>query len=247
MKGYRLSSASFVQGNVPTAASREQLLNAVPDYKLALQAFPLPNQPTAPGATVGTYATTDREIRTDNHFDAKGDFVLTSNSRLSISYNRGEPYRLIPRYYIDDPRTYINSLNRGAMSYLTGGGNWTSETRFGYNRTLQDRLDRFFTLIDPKQSTEAIAFGRRLPDLQTSLGWGGPSGEINHSGGPLWQFGEKFARLVGHHSLKFGADYHRSIGTRNNPQIPDFLYSSLSCHAGQPAELGYRYPRLGPL
>ena len=237
-EGYRLSSASFVQGNVPTAAIREQLTNAVPEYGLALQAFPLPNQPTAPGATVGTYAATDREIRTDNHFDAKGDIVLTSNSRLSISYNRGEPYRLIPRYYIDDPRTYINSLNRGAVSYLTGGGNWTSETRFGYNRTLQDRLDRFFTLIDPKQSTEAIAFGRRLPDLQTSLGWSGPSGEINHSGGPLWQIGEKFARLVGHHSLKFGADYHRSIGTRNNPQIPDFLYSSLSAMlANQPSSV----------
>jgi len=237
-EGYRLSSASFVQGNVPTAAIREQLTNAVPEYGLALQAFPLPNQPTAPGATVGTYAATDREIRTDNHFDVKGDIVLTSNSRLSISYNRGEPYRLIPRYYIDDPRTYINSLNRGAVSYLTGGGNWTSETRFGYNRTLQDRLDRFFTLIDPKQSTEAIAFGRRLPDLQTSLGWSGPSGEINHSGGPLWQIGEKFARLVGHHSLKFGADYHRSIGTRNNPQIPDFLYSSLSAMlANQPSSV----------
>ena len=55
---------------------RQQLLNAVPDYQLALQAFPLPNQPTAPGATVGTYAATDREIRTDNHYDVKGDIVL---------------------------------------------------------------------------------------------------------------------------------------------------------------------------
>jgi hypothetical protein len=237
-EGYRLSAASFVQGNVPTQAIRDQLQSAVPDYKLALQAFPLPNQPVAPGATVGTYAATSREIRTDNHFDAKGDIVLTSNSRLSISYNRGEPYRLIPRYYVDDPRTYINSLNRGAVSYLTGGGSWTSETRFGYNRTLQDRLDQFFTLIDPKQSTEAIAFGRRLPDLQTSLGWSGPSGEINHSGGPLWQIGEKYARLVGRHSLKFGGDYHRSIGTRNNPQIPDFFYASLSAMlANQPSQV----------
>ena len=28
-----------------------------------------------------------------------------------MTYNRGEPYRLIPRYYINDPRTYVNSLN----------------------------------------------------------------------------------------------------------------------------------------
>ena len=237
-EGYRQSESTFVQGNVPTAAAREQLLNAVPDYKLALQAFPLPNQPTAPNATVGSFAATQRAIRTDNHFDARGDIVLTSNSRVSITYNRGEPYRLIPRYYIDDPRTYINSLNRGAVSYLTGGSAWTSETRFGYNRTIQDRLDRFFTLIDPKQSTEAIAFGRRIPDLGTSLGWSGPSGEINHSGGPLWQIGEKYARVIGHHSLKFGGDYHRSIGTRNNPQIPDFFYSSFSALlANEPSQV----------
>ena len=44
--------------------------------------------------------------------------------------------------------------------------------------------------------------------------------------GALWQLSEKYARYMGHHSLKFGADYHRSIGTRNNPQIPDFQYSS---------------------
>jgi hypothetical protein len=157
---------------------------------------------------------------------------------LTVTYNRGTPYWLIPRYYIEDARTYVNNLNRGSVSYLTGGNSWTSETRFGYNRTIQDRLDQFFNLIDPNHPDEAIAFGRRLPDLQTSLGWSGPSGEINHSGGPLWQLTEKYARYIGPHSLKFGADYHRSIGTRNNPQIPDFLYSSFDALlANQPSQV----------
>src|SRR5262249_51191443 len=159
-EGSRGSESSFVQGNVPTATVRDQLLRAVPDYKLALQAIPLPNQPTAANATVGSYAATDKEIRTDNHYDLRGDIVLTTNSRLTITYNHGAPYRLIPRYYIDDPRTYVNALDRGTVTYLTGGSNWTSETRFGYNRTIQDRLDKFFTLIDPKQSNESIVYGR---------------------------------------------------------------------------------------
>ncbi len=226
-EGYRQSNSSFVEGNVPTQMVRDQLLRAVPNYKLALQAFPLPNSPTAPDAQVGDFSATKREIHTDDHFDVRGDIVLTNNSRLTMTYNHGTPYWLIPRYYIDDPRTYLNNLDRGSISYLTGGSSWTSEARFGYNRTIQDRLDQFFTLIDPNQPKETIAYGRRLPDLQTSLGWSGPSGEINHSGGPLWQISEKYARYIGRHSLKFGADYHRSTGTRNNPQIPDFLYSSL--------------------
>jgi len=226
-EGYRRSDSTFVQGNVPTAIVRDQLLRAVPDYKLALQAFPLPNQPTAPNALVGSFADTKKALRSDDHYDAKADIVLSSNSRLAITYNHGTPFRTIPRYYIDDARTYYNELDRGGVSYITGGSNWTSESRVGYNRTIQDRTDQFFSLKDPSQSTETVAFGRRIPDLATSLGWSGPAGEINHSGGPLLQVTEKYARYIGHHSLKFGGDYHRSTGTRNNPQIPDFSYSSL--------------------
>ncbi len=227
-EGYRDSESSFVEGNVPTQAIRTQLLNAVPAYQLALQAFPLPNQPTAPGATVGDFSSVKPLVRNDDHFDFKGDVLLTDNSRLSVAYNRGTPYQLTPRYYIDDAQIYLNSLDRGNISYITGGSQWTSETRFGYNRTIQDRLDQFFSKIDPNHPTEAIVYGRRLPDIQTTLGWSGPAAEINHSGGPFWQLEEKYARYIGHHSFKFGGDYRKSIGTRNNPQIPDFFYGSLN-------------------
>jgi hypothetical protein len=43
----------------------------------------------------------------------------------------------------------------------------------------------------------------------------------------LWQLEEKLALTLGHHSLKFGGDFHHSTGTRNNPQIPDFYYSTM--------------------
>ena len=227
-EGYRDSESSFVNGNVPTVAIRNQLITAVPAYQLALQAFPLPNAPVAPGATVANYSAVAPLIRRDNHFDLKGDIMITDSSRLSVSYNHGAPYQQTPRYYVNDPQIYSNALDRGNISYITGGGQWTSETRFGYNRTIQDRVDQFFNLIDPNNSNEATPYGRRLPDLQTNLGWSGPPAEINHSGGPFWQIEEKFARFVGRHSLKFGGDYRRSTGTRNNPQIPDFLYSSLT-------------------
>lgn len=227
-EAYRRSESVFVQGNVPTAGIRDQILKAVPDLKLALQFMPLPNQPLAANATVGSYAATDREARTDNHFDVRGDIVLTNNSRLTLTYNHGQPYRSFPRIQINNPRTYNNALNRGTASYVSGGSNWTSETRVGYNKTIQDRLDGFFTFIDPNQPKEAILYGRRLPGFSTGLGWGGPAGEINHSGGPLLQVEEKYARYIGGHSLKFGGHYRRSDGTRNNPECPQFYYASLA-------------------
>jgi hypothetical protein len=143
-EGYRDTQGTFVNGNVPTAAVRDELIKAVPAYQLALQAFPLPNQPAASGATVGTFSAIKPLIRNDNHVDARGDMILTDNSRLSISYNRGTPYQSTPRYYNNDAQLYVNSLNRGNVSYIVGGSQWTSETRFGYDRTIQDRLDQFF-------------------------------------------------------------------------------------------------------
>src|SRR6266704_1453987 len=46
-------------------------------------------------------------------------------------------------------------------------------------------------------------------------------------GGPLWQISQKVARPVGRHFLKFGGDFHRLTGTRNNPEVPSFFYSGL--------------------
>ena len=114
--------------------------------------------------------------RLDNHYDVKGDIVLTAASRLSMTYSYGSPYRLIPSFQIDNARIYNNRMHRGNVSYITGGSNWTSESRFGYNSTIQDRIDEFFNLVDPKQPNEAIAYGRRLPRLSTTLGWSGPGG-----------------------------------------------------------------------
>lgn len=111
-EGYRYSESSFVQGNVPTQSTRDQLLAAVPDYELSLQALPLPNQPTDPGAAVGLFQATRAARRKDNHVDLRGDIVLTNTSRLSLTYNHGEPYRTIARYYIDDPRIYYNRFFR---------------------------------------------------------------------------------------------------------------------------------------
>ena len=104
-EGYRESASTFVEGNVPTVLARQELLQAVPDYKLALQAFPLPNSPTAPDALVGDFSATKQEIHSDNHYDVRSDFVITDNSRLTVTYNRGSPHWVIPRYYIDDPRS----------------------------------------------------------------------------------------------------------------------------------------------
>jgi outer membrane receptor protein involved in Fe transport len=225
-EGYREVEGAFVQGNVPTQALRTQLLNAVPAYKLALDALPLPNRPTS-DPMVGLYTNAKGATRRDNHFDWRGDILLTSTSRLAVTYNRGRPIRTVPRYYIDDDRAWYNTLDRITGSYTVGRTGWVSETRFGLNRTIADRTDGFFSKLDPDNPKEQFTGGRRRPRLSTTLGFGGPDGEINHYGGPLWQISQKVAHPIGRHFLKFGGDFHRLTGTRNNPEVPSFFYSGL--------------------
>lgn len=222
-EGYRRTEDIFVQGNVPTQSIRDQMLAAVPDYQLVLAAIPLPSVPVEPGATVGRFEAVKEEILRDNHVDLKGDWVVSPNSRVSVSYTHGEPYRSVPRFHIDNNRTWTNSMDRANISFITGGATWTSESRFGWNDTIQDRIDEFFNRIGPNGET-GLLFGQRVPTIRTQLGWDGPGGEINHSGGPMYQFEQKYARYVGNHSLKFGGNYMRLTGSRANPEVPHFFY-----------------------
>lgn len=228
-EGYRQSEGAFVRGNVPTQAFRQQMLAAVPAYRLPLDGLPLPNSPTAPDAIVGLFTAAKPALRRDNHFDVRGDILLTSSSRLTATYNRGRPFRSIPRVDIDNDRVWINSLDRFTVNYIISRPGWVSETRFGYNRTLQDRTDGRYSLRAPDNPEESFPGARRFPRFTTGLGFSGPFAEINHSGGPFWQISQKFALPKGLHFLKFGGDFHRLTGTRNNPEIPDF-----STPAGRP-------------
>jgi hypothetical protein len=88
-EGYREREGAFVQGNVPTDSLRAQLLAAVPAYKMTLDAFPSPNQPTAPNATVGLFSAAQAGRRDDDHLDLKGDILFTSTSRLAVTFNHG--------------------------------------------------------------------------------------------------------------------------------------------------------------
>ena len=227
-EGYRKSQDQFIEANVPTPATRQMLLGAVPIYKLALDQYPLPNGPIKSGSYVGDYSTTKRMIQSDNHTDVKGDIMLTSISRLSLSFSRGNPYELSPRIFVSNDRVWTNPVYRGNVSFITGGAHWTSETRFGYNKPDQSRLDGYFDLKDPDNSDESnFPYGRRLPNLNTTLGFSGPGAELWAESGYNYQLGENFALQRGHHALKFGGDYQRTNGSRTNPQVPDVYYTSL--------------------
>jgi hypothetical protein len=229
-EGYRERSTPVVQGTVPTQIVRDQILAAQPSFNLVLAPIPLPNQPTAAGATTGTYLSARTAQKSDNHIDLKGDVILGAAGRLSLTYSHGRPYYQTPDIFLNgaNDRSYNNVAERGSASYTTGGASWTSETRFGYAISDITRVDAFFNQLNPANKTEQFAFGERLPYVSTSLGWGTASSELWGVTGPTWSMSSKISKQIGKHSLKFGGDYTHACCSRTNPQNPEFHYNTLA-------------------
>ncbi|HKE21055.1 MAG TPA: TonB-dependent receptor [Bryobacteraceae bacterium] len=229
-EGYQERSSPVVQGTVPTQAIRDQILTAQPSFHLVLDIVPLPNQPLAANATTGTFLSAKSAKKSDEHLDLKGDIMINSVSRLSLTYTRGQPFYLTPTIFLNgaNDRTYNNEVERGSASYTTGGATWTSETRFGYSISDFARTDAFFNQKNPANPTEEFAFGQRLPYVSTSLGWNTASSEYYAITGPTWSISSKLSKQMGKHSLKFGGDFTRVCCSRTDPQNPEFHFNTLA-------------------
>src|SRR5713101_2012265 len=116
-EGYRESFFRLVSENTPTQSFRDQMIQAVPAYKIALDGMPLPNQPVAPGAIVGFYQAGKSGHARDNHFVTKGDFRLSSNSNLALTYTHGRPYRQEPSADLHNDGTFQGFQERGTASF----------------------------------------------------------------------------------------------------------------------------------
>ena len=74
---------------------------------------------------------------------------------------------------------------------------------------------------------EVTQFGRRTPQIVTSLGFSTPTGQVWRQHGPTWTLEEKYARHMGKHSLKFGANFMRSVVGRTKLTAPAVQYQGL--------------------
>ena len=222
-EGYRERAFRPVAGDVPTQRLRDEMLAAVPEYSIWLDTVPLPNQPHAPDANTGDFVGAGSLQSNDNHFVIKPDVRISDNMLASVNWTRARPSRLLPRVQEVNFRRFSGETDRVTGSFTIFSSNWTSETRYGYNRNVVDRLDGIFELMDPNQ--EEQKFGSRRIPCVSALGFGG-CGEIISLGAPSHQFDQKFAVTRGEHSLKFGGVYFRRGIGRANIENPSIRYQN---------------------
>jgi len=229
-EGYRESVAQRVNATVPTPSYRNEILRALPfpETRILLDILQLPN--VAINDDVGRFEGIRDRTRRENHVVVKGDYRVTSLSNLALTYTRLRPFGLDPSATVDgaNDRTYEYVQDRATATFTTGGSNWTSESRFGYNFSDMARLDKFFLRKDPRGTTEKVAWGRSI----TRISSGGPSGfgsggaEIWDMDGTTYSVDQKIARHMGKHSLKFGGKYMFYGGARDNPENPNISFQN---------------------
>jgi outer membrane receptor protein involved in Fe transport len=223
-EGYRERAFQAVTGNVPSARLRDEMLRAVPAYKLWLDTVPLPNQPLAsPTAPTGAFVGAGSLKNDDNHFLIKPDVRITDWATASVTWTRFRPYREEPRVQAVNSRQFTGVTDRWTASATLFRSRWTSESRYGYNKNVVDRLDAIFNIKDPNK--EEGKFGsRRIPGIN-ALGFSG-GGEILTLGAPNHSFDQKFAFITGRHSIKFGGVFFRRAIGRTNIENPDIRYQN---------------------
>jgi len=232
-EGYRQNSPVVVTSEVPTPLLQAEAEAAVPAYTWFFKQYPLPNQPYGPTAVTGNYIGNGTTTGHDNMATVKGDILLTSSSSLALTYSRGRPFSTQPRVSPTDPITWDGMLERGTANFITGGADWTSETRFGYDYSHLSRNDGYWAgSLDPA-APETVFGGARFPSIEFpgfsafNPTYGAGSKFVNY-GGPAWSLEEKYARHAGQHSIKFGGIYAFNGAGRANISAPDATYASVS-------------------
>ncbi|MBM3793455.1 MAG: TonB-dependent receptor [Acidobacteria bacterium] len=222
-EGYRERAFAAVTGNVPTERLRADMLRSVPAFKTILDTFPLPNQPHNLAGQTGQFIGAGSRKNNDNHMVIKPDWRISDSMSASVTITRFRPNAEVPRVQAINSRQFTGVTDRVSAIYTYFKSRWSSESRYGYNKNVVDRLDAIFNVMDPNK-TEGKFGGRRLPCVN-AVGFGG-CGEILTLGAPNHSFDQKVALVTGRHSFKFGGVFfRRSIG-RANIENPDIRFQN---------------------
>jgi len=227
-EGYREESGRTVQGNVPTKATRDRILAAMPfpETKMVLDNNPLPNQPI--NDVIGRYTDAKNLIRNDNAFLGKVDFEAGAG-RLSVTASRMRPYARVPRVQLSNDQEYTNGSKRLSTNYVLTTGTWVSESRFGWNRNTLDRFDEFWRAESPTRGVQQDVYNvrKRIGSFSVRSLFGSGDTEILALTYDAYNVDQKVTRLAGPHTVKFGFRWAREIGFKSNPQSNRFEYASL--------------------
>lgn len=227
-EGYRENSGVTRQTNVPTQATRDRIMAALPypETRLVLDLLPLPNVPI--NAVSGQFVDAKRLIRRDNTLLGKVDFE-TGRGRLSVTASRMRPYARDPSALNGNDNEFYNASKRVSTQYVLTTGNWVSESRFGWNNSTFDRYPEFWVKESPTRGAQPVLSSaeKRIGSFAVPGVFSTPNTELVQMDYNSFNFDQKITRIMAGHAVKLGVRWSRELGSKTNPQANGFTYNSL--------------------
>lgn len=210
-EGARLSAASPVSGTVPSPYLKSISPNVYAPLFALFPSVPQPaGQPTALTAqSSGPGATRQK----DGNGVARLDFNFDSNNQLAVRYIRARPYLLSPSFIPSNSQLTEGHTDAVNANFTHSGGIWASNTRFGFNQLLLNRVNAGFAI--------------QLP-LLTAVGFSsqGANEFLQHGN---YTTGEQQIALVrGAHNIQFGGIVQRQKAGRYKLVTPSITYSTMA-------------------
>ena len=244
-ESYRLQRALELNVNVPTQRFRDLLQTALPypETKLLLDQYLLPTEPVTSTALLGVFIGAGNKENNDDHVDTRADFRIKGGN-LSGTFTYGHPFLTQESQLPGQPRVWVSLTRRASASYAVARGNWSSETRFGYNYNWLSRTDPFYNVLDPvNPGPEDINAKNRRQIPSISYPGLLTLGSEQHTRGqqPSYSFEQQSTLIAGKHSFKVGGIYATPRGGRFNVTGPSFSFSSeADILANRPSSISFR-------
>ena len=235
-EGYNEVTELNLNGVVPNQITRDRLLAALrfPETRIVLDTMPMPTEDIVSSSGVvnadyGRYRGIGTRKRTENHVVFKTDLSVR-NAVLSTTYTRMRPWTIPPRINVNNSndRIFPNEQDRIASLLTNAFRQWTTETRFGFNRLHVERYDTFLDFKKPGFTGPDELYDVRVPSIQISGGFTTPQSEIYISHGGTYSFEQKLTRSAQGHLMKTGFRFMRETGNKQTPENPRFIYQNLN-------------------
>ncbi len=210
-QGVRSTAGRAIIADVPTPYL---IANSPAIYSSVWAAFPSIPQPSGkPTAQTASYTRIAPFIQNDGNGLVRLDFYPTQSNALSVRYLRSRPASTQPNIIAIDPRVTTGHSDEFNASLIhTGAGNWSSSTRFGYNRLRLARAD----------------LGLATDLEQVKFGFDSHGAEVFKILGSTYSGEEGIAMNRGRHSIQFGGIFQRQTDGRVDLNTATVSYSNLS-------------------
>lgn len=210
-QGVRSTAGKTIIADVPTPYLKS-ISPAI--YSATWNAFPSVTQPAGdPTAQTVSYTRIASFIQNDGNGLARFDYYPSPSNALSLRYLRSRPQSNNPNIVAINPRVTTGHSDEYNASFIhTGASNWSSSTRFGYNRLRLARAD----------------LGLATDLEQVKFGFDTRGSEVFSIFGDTYTGEEGIAINRGRHSIQIGGIVQRLNDGRRDLNTATVQYSNLS-------------------